>query len=165
MTPQSSTQMSGRVRKIFKMTNLTLLNNSCSLKYALESVPGLADVLVPKDMGMAPQLGPQGPDQKITRTMLISIKNWRDWTHSCWPKGQNGRGRGRQMSLLIRILVYLEVHHSLALWQRILAGGPETLSAIFFEQSSETQTGQPQKSWKCKKKILFATKVTSYLVL
>ena len=26
------------------MTNLTMPNNSCSLKYALKSVPGLADV-------------------------------------------------------------------------------------------------------------------------
>ena len=39
--------MSGEVRKKFQMTNLTVPNNSCSMKYALKSVPGLADVGVP----------------------------------------------------------------------------------------------------------------------
>ena len=36
--------MSGEVRKKFQMTNFTMPNNSCSKKYALKSVPGLADV-------------------------------------------------------------------------------------------------------------------------
>ena len=36
--------MSGEVRKKFQMTNLNMPNNSCSLKHALKSVPGLADV-------------------------------------------------------------------------------------------------------------------------
>ena len=39
--------MSGEVRKKFQMTNFTMPNNSCSMKYALKSVPGLADVGVP----------------------------------------------------------------------------------------------------------------------
>ena len=39
--------MSGRVRKKFQMTNFTVPNNSCSMKYALKSVSGLADVGVP----------------------------------------------------------------------------------------------------------------------
>ena len=39
--------MSVEVRKKFQMTNFNLPNNSCSMKYALKSVPGLADVGVP----------------------------------------------------------------------------------------------------------------------
>ena len=35
--------MSGKVWKKFQMTNFTMPNNSCSMKYALKSVPGLAD--------------------------------------------------------------------------------------------------------------------------
>ena len=38
--------MSGEVRKKFQMTYLTMPNNS-SMKYALKSVPGLADFGVP----------------------------------------------------------------------------------------------------------------------
>ena len=41
------------------MTNLTMPNNSCSMKYALISVPGLADVevlplAVPGQVGLNP---------------------------------------------------------------------------------------------------------------
>ena len=36
--------MSGEVVKKFQMTNLTMPNNFCFMKYALKSVPGLADV-------------------------------------------------------------------------------------------------------------------------
>ena len=36
--------MSGGVRKKFQMTIFTMPNNSCSMKYALKSVPGLAHV-------------------------------------------------------------------------------------------------------------------------
>ena len=36
--------MSGGVRKKFQMTNLTMPNNVSSMKYAIKSVPGLADV-------------------------------------------------------------------------------------------------------------------------
>ena len=36
--------MSGEVRKKFQMTNFTMPNNSCSMKYALISVPGFAEV-------------------------------------------------------------------------------------------------------------------------
>ena len=39
--------MSGGLWKIFQMTNFTMPNNCCSMKYALKSVPGLADVGVP----------------------------------------------------------------------------------------------------------------------
>ena len=38
--------MSVEVRKKFQMTNFNLPNNSCSMKYALRLVPGLADVEV-----------------------------------------------------------------------------------------------------------------------
>ena len=36
--------MSGGTRKKFQMTNFTMPNNSCSIKYALILAPGLADV-------------------------------------------------------------------------------------------------------------------------
>ena len=35
--------MSGGVRKKFQMANFTIPNNISSIKYALKSVPGLAD--------------------------------------------------------------------------------------------------------------------------
>ena len=40
--PQDPTQVSEGVRKKFRMTNFTMPNNSCSMKYALKSVPYLA---------------------------------------------------------------------------------------------------------------------------
>ena len=43
------------VRKKFQMTNLTMPNNSCSKKYALKSVPGLADVGVPHGVEDGPR--------------------------------------------------------------------------------------------------------------
>ena len=39
------------VRKKFQMTNFTIPNNTSSMKYALKSVPGLADVGVPHGDG------------------------------------------------------------------------------------------------------------------
>ena len=48
--------MSVGVWKFFQITNLTMPNKMSSLKYALKSVPGLADVGYPKGMGMAPEL-------------------------------------------------------------------------------------------------------------
>ena len=56
-------QISGEVRKKFKMTNLTMPNNSCSLKYALKSVPGLADVGVPHGDGDGPKTTPRCPER------------------------------------------------------------------------------------------------------
>ena len=38
--------MSGGVRKKFQMTYLTIPNNTSSIKFALKSVPGVADVRV-----------------------------------------------------------------------------------------------------------------------
>ena len=57
--PQDPTQMSGEVRKKFKMSNFTMPNSSCSLKYALESVPGLADVGVLHGDGDGPRTPPR----------------------------------------------------------------------------------------------------------
>ena len=57
MAPQSSTQMSGGVRK--KLTNFTMLNIVSSMKCSLKSVPGLADVgLLNGDRDDSPELHP-----------------------------------------------------------------------------------------------------------
>ena len=45
--------------KTFKMTNFTMPNNFCSMKYALKSVPGLADVGVPQGDGDGPKTAPR----------------------------------------------------------------------------------------------------------
>ena len=47
----NSTQMSGKIRKKFQKTNFTMPNTSSSMKYALKSVPGLANVGVPHGDG------------------------------------------------------------------------------------------------------------------
>ena len=43
------------VSKKFQMTNLNMLNNISSMKYALKSVPGLADIRVLHGEGDQPQ--------------------------------------------------------------------------------------------------------------
>ena len=48
------TLMSSWVQKKFQMTNLPMPNNSCSMKNAQKSVPGLADVGVPHGVGDGP---------------------------------------------------------------------------------------------------------------
>ena len=48
----------GEVRKKFQMTNFTMPNNSCSMKYALKTVPGLADVGVLHGVGVGPRGAP-----------------------------------------------------------------------------------------------------------
>ena len=45
--------------KKFQMTNLTMPNNFCFMKYALKSVPGLADVGVPNGDGDGPRTPPR----------------------------------------------------------------------------------------------------------
>ena len=57
--------MSGEVRKKFQMTNFTMPNNSCSMKYALKSVPGLADVGVPHGVEDGPRTLAPGSGSKI----------------------------------------------------------------------------------------------------
>ena len=45
--PRTPPKCMGRVLKKFQMTNFIMPNNSCSMKYALKAVPGLADVGIP----------------------------------------------------------------------------------------------------------------------
>ena len=51
--------MVGGVRKKFQMTYLTLPNNIPSMKYALKSAPGLADVGVLHGDGVGPRTPPR----------------------------------------------------------------------------------------------------------
>ena len=53
------------VWKKFKMTNFVMPNNIYSMKYALKSVPGLADVGVPHGDGDGPRTPAPGPGSKI----------------------------------------------------------------------------------------------------
>ena len=57
--------MSGGVWKKFQMTNFTMPNNISSMKYALKSVPGLADVGVPHGDGDEPISLVQGSGSKM----------------------------------------------------------------------------------------------------
>ena len=50
---------SGEVMKMFQMTNFTMLNNSCPMKFALKSVSGLADVGVLHGDGNGPRTPPR----------------------------------------------------------------------------------------------------------
>ena len=51
--------MTGGVRQKFQMTNFTMPNNISSMKYALKSVPGLADVGVPHGDENGPRTPPR----------------------------------------------------------------------------------------------------------
>ena len=51
--------MSEEVSKKFKMTNLTMLNQVSSVKFALKTVPGLADVGVRHGDGDGPRTPPR----------------------------------------------------------------------------------------------------------
>ena len=42
----------------FQMTNFTMPNKTYSMKYALKSAPGMADVRVPNGDGNGPRAGP-----------------------------------------------------------------------------------------------------------
>ena len=48
-----------RGQEKFQMSNFTVPNNSCFMKYALISVPGLADVGVPNGDGDGPRTPPR----------------------------------------------------------------------------------------------------------
>ena len=48
-----------RDQEKFQMTNFTMPNNISSMKYALKSVPGLADVGVPHGDGDGPRAPPR----------------------------------------------------------------------------------------------------------
>ena len=54
--------MSGEVWKKFQMTNFDMANNVSSMKYALKSVPGLADVGVPHGDGDGPRTPPRSKE-------------------------------------------------------------------------------------------------------
>ena len=56
--PRTLPRCIGRVWKKFQMTNFTMPNNSFSIKYALKSVPGLADVGVLHGVGDGPRAPP-----------------------------------------------------------------------------------------------------------
>ena len=60
--------MSGVARNFFQIITFTNANNISSIKYALKSVPGLADVGGPVGMGMVPELHPDvwGVQKKIS---------------------------------------------------------------------------------------------------
>ena len=58
MVPELNPDVRG-VRKISKMTNFTISNNTSSMKCALKSVPGLADVGVPHGVGDGPRAPPR----------------------------------------------------------------------------------------------------------
>ena len=60
MVPELQPDVQG-VRKKFQMTNFTMPNNISSMKYALKSVPGLADVGVPHGDGDGPRASPRCP--------------------------------------------------------------------------------------------------------
>ena len=53
--PQNSTQMSRGIRIKFLVAIITMPNSISSLKYALMSVPGLADVWAPHGIGDGPR--------------------------------------------------------------------------------------------------------------
>ena len=57
--PRAPPRCRGGVQKIFQMTNFTLPNNISTVKYALKSVPGLADVGVPHGDGDGPRTPPR----------------------------------------------------------------------------------------------------------
>ena len=56
--PRTTPRCVGRVWKKFQMTNFDMPNNVSSMKYALKSVPGLADVGVPHGDGDGPRTPP-----------------------------------------------------------------------------------------------------------
>ena len=57
--------MSGGGLEKLQMTNFTMPNNISFMKYALKSVPGLADVGVPHGDGDGPVTMAPGPGSKI----------------------------------------------------------------------------------------------------
>ena len=70
--------MSGGVRKICQMTNITLLNDVSSMKYALKSFPGLPDVGVPHGDGDGPRTPPRCMEEvkkKFQMTNFIKPNN------------------------------------------------------------------------------------------
>ena len=70
--------MFGEARKKFQMTNFDMPNNSCSMKHALKSVPGLADVGDPHGVGNGPRTPSrclEGVRKKFQMTNFIMPNN------------------------------------------------------------------------------------------
>ena len=63
--PRTTPRCGGRVWKKFRMTNFDMPNNFFSTKYALKSVPGVADVGVPHGDEDGPVTPPQRSGSKI----------------------------------------------------------------------------------------------------
>ena len=63
--PRTTPRCVGRVWKKFQMTNFYRPNNISSMKYALKSVPGLADVWVPHGVEDGPRTLAPGSRSKI----------------------------------------------------------------------------------------------------
>ena len=64
------------VWKKFKMTNFVMPNNIYSMKYALKSVPGLADFGALHSTGMAPKLHPdvwRGFGKSVKRLLSLCL--------------------------------------------------------------------------------------------
>ena len=57
--PQNSIQMYGGGLEKFQLTHFDMPNNVSSMKYALKSVPGLADVGAPHGDGDGPRTSPR----------------------------------------------------------------------------------------------------------
>ena len=68
--PRTPPRCMGFVWKKFEMTNFYKSNNVFSMKYALKSVPGLADVGVPHGEGNGPTTPPrcmEGGLEKVSK--------------------------------------------------------------------------------------------------
>ena len=63
--PRTTPRCVGRVWKKFQMTNFYMPNNVSSMKYALKSVPGLADVGVPHGVEDGPRTLAPGSGSEI----------------------------------------------------------------------------------------------------
>ena len=74
MVPELHPDVQG-VPKKFQMTNFTNTNKISFMKYALKTVPGLADVGVPHGGDDPMELHTEGLDKKSEHTTLISMKN------------------------------------------------------------------------------------------
>ena len=76
MVPELHPDVWMGVWKKFQMTNPTMPNNVSSMKYALKSTPGLADVRVPHGDGDGPTTPPrcmEGSGKSFKRLILICL--------------------------------------------------------------------------------------------
>ena len=71
--------MVGGTKKKFKITNLNMPNNISFMKYALKSVPGLADVGVRHGDEDGPGTPAPGSESKITAYYVDQHKNLKGW--------------------------------------------------------------------------------------